>query len=303
MSQNDSKNISQLYGANYKNEAKKILKKDYLPTEISKFLEKLSEVATPTLKKKIEINFDKHIHAQGKSVFTREELFPYANYSKVYVYLLEILSIDFDKELQKSEFISTLQEIRKNIENNKKYSHELLEAFIKEDETFYQAQAEISSTYSFLCYFIANIAFLPFFIYTREQAETKAEIKYDEIIWQHGHCPYCGSAPLLSYLKEKEGKRVHACSTCLGMYRVPRIQCPYCLEQKQEKLTYFTADNEKDCQVSLCKNCKNYIKIFDLRENISFNPNPLLDDYKTLTLDLIAENQNYTKAVLSLWIY
>ncbi len=278
----------------------------FLPKEIVIFLEKLYNLPKPIIKKNIAIDFDKKAHAQGKSIFSRKELYPYKNLDKAEEYLNNILSLPFPKDLSQNEFFLTIQVIQKDIENEKKLIKQILNAFLDEDEAFYQKQAEKSSTYSFLCYFLANFAFLPFFEYTQEKLQAylikNSIADYFEQNWPHGHCPYCGSLPLISYIATKEGKRLNACSTCLGLYRVPRIQCPYCLEQKQENFSYFNADTDKDFQVAVCKKCNNYIKIKDSREDIDFLPSPLLDDFKSLTLDIIAENNNFTKAVLSLWL-
>ncbi len=95
---------------------------------------------------------------------------------------------------------------------------------------------------------------------------------------------------------------MHACSLCLGIYRAPRIQCPYCLEEKQDMFNYFTSDTDPDCHVCICKKCATYIKIVDARELEIFAPHPLLDDFATLTLDVLAMQQQAEKGNLSLWL-
>lgn len=243
------------------------------------------------------------------------------------------MSIDFSllKIKEKSEFLQSFAQIQEILEKDKKFADSMLDAFLYEKEEFYIQLAEKSSSFSFLAYFLAYFVFLPFFKHTRTQAENwkllsldskeqenlsnnisistdeekeiqASRAKNEEFIWRHGHCPYCGSAPLLSYLKDKEGKRIHACSLCLALYRVPRIQCPFCLEEDQHSFKYFTTDTDPDYQIALCKKCSNYIKIVNYTEKASFNPSVLLDDFESLTLDIIALEQNFSQAVLSLWL-
>ncbi len=275
-----------------------IKSKDYLPKATIYFLEKMLEFPKPIIKKKLNYTYDTLKHKGGKYILERDELYPYANFSKAIERLNLLLSIDYPKSLAKDDFVKSINSVKNSVEQEKNFAKNMLQAFMHEDEAFYQGQAEISTGHSFMCYFLAYFSFLPFFVHMAAQVKQK----YDEEVWGHGHCPYCGSAPLLSYLKGKEGKRVHACSLCLSFYRVPRIQCPYCLNSEQKKFSIFTSDTDADFQVCICKKCKNYIKIHDYKEYEKFTPDPLLDDFKTITLDIIAENQNYTKAVLSLWL-
>ncbi len=272
--------------------------KDYLPKVILHFFEKLLALPKPAIKKKLNYEYDTLKHKGGKPIFMRKDLYPYTNYNKACTYLDTILSIEFPKNLENEDFAKNFKSLKSSVEKDKDFSKKILAAFMDEDEPFYQTQAEISTNYAFMCYFVAYFTLLPFFLHTVAQIKQV----YDEDPWHHGHCPNCGTPPLLSYLKGKEGKRFNACSLCLSFYRVPRIQCPYCLENKQDKFSVFTSDTDNDFQVCVCKNCKNYIKIHDYTEYEKFTPDPLLDDFRTITLDIIAENQNYTKAVLSLWL-
>ncbi len=209
------------------------------------------------------------------------------------------MQIEFPQEMQKEVFVLEFATIKADLEQKSDFAEQLLQAFLYSNSAFYEKYTEqISMHYAFLCYFIGYFSFLPFFIHTREQINKV----YDEEIWRHGHCPYCGSGALYSYLKDKVGNRVNACSLCLGIYRVPRIQCPYCLEEEQKKLSYFTSDTDSKIEVCLCKTCKKYIKIEDQKEREEFTPNPLLDDFKSITMDILATEKEYSKGVLSLWL-
>lgn len=120
------------------------------------------------------------------------------------------------------------------------------------------------------------------------------------VVWQHGHCPVCGGAPLVGRLAGKEGALHLTCSFCRHEYRAKRLQCPFCLEEESKNLEYFTTDGEPGFQVHVCKSCKGYIKITDFREfdRISI---PVLDDLESLALDIVARQQGYKRPTASAW--
>ncbi len=271
--------------------------KDFIPIEIVHFLKEMYALEWPIIKKKCQHSVNTAEHAQGKSMLSRKDLFPYVHLTKAEERLLLLCQIAFPQQMQDTEFVKAIKKLHLSC-TNKKFAKSLLQAYLAEDEAFYQEQAETDPVFSFVCYFVSYMTFMPFFMYTQSSLEQK----YDEAVWHYGHCPYCGGAPLLSYLKEKEGRRVHACSQCLALYRTPRIQCPICLEDKQKKLNYFTSDTDKECQICHCKSCNNYTKIIDYREYADFKPLPLLDDLASITLDIICEQQKFQKPVLSLWL-
>ncbi len=115
-----------------------------------------------------------------------------------------------------------------------------------------------------------------------------------------GSCPICGSLPLISSLEEKEGYRHATCSFCRHDYRIKRIACPVCGEEDQNKLTFFTVDEEPGFRVDVCESCKTYIKTIDFRQ-LDRVAMPVLDDLDSLALDYVAAGQGYKRATLSAW--
>lgn len=118
--------------------------------------------------------------------------------------------------------------------------------------------------------------------------------------WLHGHCPTCGSLPLIGCLEEKEGYRHFTCSFCLTDYKTKRIGCPICGEQDFEKLSFYTVEEEPGFRVDVCQSCKRYIKIADFRK-LDRRSLPLLDDLSSLALDILAAKKGYGRATLSGW--
>lgn len=106
--------------------------------------------------------------------------------------------------------------------------------------------------------------------------------------WTHGHCPVCGSAPILADLSGEGGKRRLHCSLCETAWAYPRLRCPFCENDNREDLSYLWAENEEGLRVDLCSGCGHYLKTIDLRELAGSVIVPL-DDVATWHLDLIAQ--------------
>jgi FdhE protein len=121
----------------------------------------------------------------------------------------------------------------------------------------------------------------------------------DPETWLKGYCPLCGSLPYLALLKGEGGKRYLLCSYCGYEWRVDRLFCPFCGNNDQGSLQYFTAEGEEHYRVDICDQCRQYIKTIDLREMELMDPG--LEDLATLHLDLIASRKEYKRPVPNPW--
>ncbi len=121
-----------------------------------------------------------------------------------------------------------------------------------------------------------------------------------EAAWGHGHCPICGSPPLMGRLVGNEGARLHSCSFCSFEYRVPRTECPFCLETLAKGADYYVSPEEPGYSIAACPECRNYIKLADRRSGEGLRL-PMLDDLASLALDIYAHEQHYTRPTLSAW--
>lgn len=113
-------------------------------------------------------------------------------------------------------------------------------------------------------------------------------------------CPLCGSAPAMAQLRGEEGARYFYCSFCGTQWPGKRLICPYCQNQDQESLRYFTVENEKSCSVYVCELCKKYIKTMNSRET----PAPILlfiADLVTPHLDIMAAQEGYQRGTHNLF--
>ncbi|MFH1757446.1 MAG: formate dehydrogenase accessory protein FdhE [Pseudomonadota bacterium] len=114
-----------------------------------------------------------------------------------------------------------------------------------------------------------------------------------EFSWAQGYCPFCGGYPGMGEIRE-EGKRILHCPLCATEWDFPRLQCPYCLNEDQEKLTYFQVEGEAGYRVDICLSCRRYLKTVDVRERVE-DPNWEVEDYLTLHLDHLAQEEGYTR--------
>jgi FdhE protein len=124
----------------------------------------------------------------------------------------------------------------------------------------------------------------------------KVTEKYGERIsraeWSEGYCPICGREPKIGELKEDEGHRYLFCHQCGFEWSFRRIKCPFCGNEEQQSLAYFTIEDEEKYRVDVCNECRRYIKIVDFRESQQ-EANLDVEDIATLHLDMLANDEGY----------
>lgn len=181
-------------------------------------------------------------------------------------------------------------------------------AILHDNQDYFTTWAAALPAAPRLMHFLAYNSLAPSLNAIAEEAH-----KHSTELWQHGHCPVCGSAPFIGYLGKKTGKaqlenlhdtngqRFHVCSFCRTEYRVKRLQCPFCLEEAHDKLEFFSPVEDPSYQVHVCHSCKGYIKIADFREYSDRPMAPALDDLESLPLDIAAQQQGFTRLTLSSW--
>ncbi|MDD3311630.1 formate dehydrogenase accessory protein FdhE [Pseudodesulfovibrio sp.] len=174
---------------------------------------------------------------------------------------------------------------------------ELFERFMRDDHAFFAPWTERMPGAPKTLSFLAFAALSPSIEAAADElAEKLPEMKVPAV----GSCPLCGSLPLVSSLEQVEGYRRATCSFCRHDYRIKRVACPVCGEEDQQKLTYFTVDEEPGFRVDVCETCKTYVKTLDFRK-LDRIAVPVLDDLDSLALDYVAAGQGYRRATLSAW--
>lgn len=117
--------------------------------------------------------------------------------------------------------------------------------------------------------------------------------------WDSGHCPFCGAPPAWADIRE-DGKRWLCCALCGGEWTIGRIRCPFCDNRNAKTLTRLAAEGtEEGYLIEACDLCQGYLKGVDrrVRWNVA---SPLVEDWGTPHLDLIAQRRGYWRASPSL---
>jgi len=125
-----------------------------------------------------------------------------------------------------------------------------------------------------------------------EKVAEKYGGKITETGWGEGYCPICGKEPKIGEIREEEGRRFLFCTQCGFEWRFRRIKCPFCGNEEQQTLAYFTIEGEEKYRVDVCHECKRYIKIVDFRESKE-EANLDVEDIATLHLDMLANEEGY----------
>lgn len=110
--------------------------------------------------------------------------------------------------------------------------------------------------------------------------------------WHKNYCPVCGGSPDFSYLdRESEGMRWLLCSRCDAAWSFYRLVCPFCGNNDQQTLAYYS-DESGLYRLYVCEKCKRYLKAIDLRKTEAEILVPL-ERILTLDMDRQALEQNY----------
>lgn len=117
--------------------------------------------------------------------------------------------------------------------------------------------------------------------------------KISELGWSEGYCPICGKEPKIGKIKAGDARRYLFCSHCGFEWNYRRVKCPFCGNEEQQTLAYFTIEGDERCRVDVCNVCKRYIKIVDLRDTEQ-EANLDVEDIATLHLDMLAYEEGYS---------
>jgi FdhE protein len=110
--------------------------------------------------------------------------------------------------------------------------------------------------------------------------------------WAEGYCPICGREPKIGEVRDEEGSRYLFCNQCGFEWSYLRIKCPFCGNEEQQSLAYFTIEGDERYRVDVCNECKRYIKIVDFRE-AKQKADLDVEDIATLHLDMLANDEGY----------
>ena len=200
---------------------------------------------------------------------------------------------------EKRESLSPkISEILDKVKNQKTDIHQLAQSNLKQDlEKDRKTHIKEKDSQSLLN-FLIKASLKPFGHAYGSALNTY--LPSDNHHWLQSYCPICGSKPSLAYIEGEEGQRHLLCSWCDTTWIFPRIKCPFCQNEDQKSLNYFSIEDEKEKKgkdnISVCKKCKRYIKTLDKRKWEETEGTDLqIDDLATFYLDLLAEREGYER--------
>ena len=121
--------------------------------------------------------------------------------------------------------------------------------------------------------------------------------------WREGHCPLCGEKPHYGLLRREDGAKQLECWLCGTRWVHTRIKCPFCSNEEQDDLGYFTVYDREMCRVNFCRRCHQYVKIIDARKLEAGQDIILaIHNLSTLSHDLLARQQGFAPGSGLLWI-
>ena len=110
--------------------------------------------------------------------------------------------------------------------------------------------------------------------------------------WREGYCPICGREPKIGEIRDDEGTRYLFCNQCGFEWSYRSVKCPFCGNEEQRTLAFFTIEEDERYRVDVCNECKRYIKIIDFR-NTKEKADLDVEDIATLHLDMLANDEGY----------
>ncbi len=114
-------------------------------------------------------------------------------------------------------------------------------------------------------------------------------------MWSGMGCPICGAGFEMAKFAADEGHMYLSCPQCLTQWKYVRMKCPWCGEENQKKLGFFTAQEYPGYRVNFCRTCNQYWKIA-VEKNLNRDYVPVVDYLNTLELDLQARNEGFEES-------
>jgi len=197
-------------------------------------------------------------------------------------YFIALLEIAHKRDLEETDEI-----IRKIKSGEMDYREMVRESFILQPDADTPDESGEEGVFDLLGFLVEESL--------RPALEVLSE-KYGDTIaksnWTEGYCPICGREPKISELRGEGGSRFLFCGQCGFEWQFKRVRCPFCGNEDQQTLAYFTIEEEEKYRVDVCNVCNKYIKAVDFRK-AEKEPNLDVEDIATLHLDILADEEGY----------
>ncbi|MCE5264591.1 MAG: formate dehydrogenase accessory protein FdhE [Deltaproteobacteria bacterium] len=216
--------------------------------------------------------------------------------------LVDFTSVDFDLAEPQAYFLALLEiaekrapgetgeMARKILDGELDFNDLIYESFNppnEDEEEAAVAQEEEEASFDLVELFIEE---------SLRPALERVAARYGDAVrkaeWTEGYCPICGREPKIGEIRDEEGSRYLFCNQCGFEWSYLRIKCPFCGNEEQQSLAYFTIEGDERYRVDVCNKCKRYIKIVDFRE-AKQKADLDVEDIATLHLDMLANDEGY----------
>ncbi|MCD8508839.1 MAG: formate dehydrogenase accessory protein FdhE [Bacillus sp. (in: Bacteria)] len=163
---------------------------------------------------------------------------------------------------------------------------EWIKASITFDAEYFQQFAEENELEPWLPHFVAEQAIRPFLhVVSSKCTALLHEVKV------MGTCPCCGEPSRLGKLTSK-GEKFLYCPRCESEWKHKRLQCVHCGNDKHDNLFYLGVEEDEMTKIEVCKSCRNYLKLIDMKKTFA-KKQAALWDLETLHLDFIAQEEGF----------
>ncbi len=126
-----------------------------------------------------------------------------------------------------------------------------------------------------------------------EQVAKQLEPLRQNLVWDKGYCPTCGSWPMLAERRGMEHQIFLRCGLCASSWQVANIFCPFCNARTHFDIGYlYDESQEAEQRAMTCERCHCYYKAVATLATIP-TPGLFVADLETLHLDLIALERAY----------
>jgi FdhE protein len=168
---------------------------------------------------------------------------------------------------------------------------QVLELAIAHDETALSAVASEAGVAAHALHAAAQLAAVPLLIACA--AVVAPRPLHD---WPRAYCHVCGALPALAEMLGLERTRHLRCARCGASWRTNVLLCAYCGERDHSKLGSLVPDGPQGqiAWVETCNTCHCYLKTRAALRGAAAE-NILIEDARTLELDLVATERGYFK--------
>ncbi|MGC9965553.1 MAG: formate dehydrogenase accessory protein FdhE [Syntrophobacteraceae bacterium] len=115
----------------------------------------------------------------------------------------------------------------------------------------------------------------------------------EDLTWNEGYCPVCGSLPGLSLLRSKEGQRWLRCGFCGAEWRFLRMSCPCCEGLEPDDREVLFVEGREHERVEVCRKCNKYVVGMDVR-SLFAEFIPEVAALTLLHLDVLARQRGFS---------